>query len=333
MASKNKIRVGFIGCGGIMRGHFDRVSKNPHAQIVALSDNSDASMGRFVERCPSAKGLPVYCDYREMLAKEKLDAVEIATPHTLHFEQAMAAFDKGLHVLLEKPMVCSVAHAKKLLKKAEETGKVLQVSYQRHFGGAYRYVRQAIAKGEIGKVHFVTAQQSQEWYRNQQGAWRQKACLSGGGQLNDSGSHLLDIVLWMTDLVPAEVFAFIDNFDTEVDILTAMSVKYRGGAMGTFSVVGHSTFWWEDISIWGDKGGFFIRNGGEFVMRDENGKNVDVKAQADKMDAGDPDTNFINAILGKEEVQVPGVCGLRVIQLTEAAWQSGKTGQVAKVKR
>lgn len=329
-SKQKKIRVGFIGCGGIARGHFMRMSAIPQVEIVALNDTSPKSIERLIERCPQAAGLPVYSDYKEMLDKVPLDAVEIATPHTLHFEQAMAALDHDLHVLLEKPMVCSVAHAKALMKKAEEKGKVVQISYQRHFGGAYRYVREAIARGEIGPVHFVTAQQSQEWYKSQQGAWRQSLALSGGGQLNDSGSHLLDIVLWMTDLVPAEVFAYIDNLDTEVDILTAMSVKFDNGALATFSVVGHSTLWWEDVSIWGDQGAFFIRNGGAFFM---NKKGETTELTGKIKDAGNPDANFVDAILGKDEVQVPPVCGLRVIQLTEAAWESGRTGKPAKVKK
>jgi len=329
LAKKEKIRVGFIGCGGIARGHFDRLSKIPEAKVVALNDNNPKSMARFVERCPGAAKLPVYQDYRKMLDEVPLEAVEIATPHTLHFEQAIECLERGLHVLLEKPMVCTVPHAKALIAKAQEKGKVLEVSYQRHFAGAYRYVRQAVAAGDIGKLHFVTALQAQEWLVNTRGSWRQTQALSGGGQLNDSGSHLLDIVLWMTDLVPDEVFAFIDNCGTEVDILSAVSVRYEGGALGTFSVVGHSTGWWEDIAVWGDTGAFYIRDGK--LLLQQGGKVADISDRC--QGAGSADANFIDAILGRAEVQVPGLCGLRVIQLTEAAWKSGASGKPVQVEK
>ena len=330
MASKRKIRIGFIGCGGIARGHYDRLSKMPEAKVVALNDTNPQSLARFIERCPSAAKLPVFSDYRQMLEQVPLDAVEIATPHTLHYEQAMACLERGLHVLLEKPMVCTVRHAKALIAAAKKQQKVLEISYQRHFGGFYRHVRAAIARGEIGKVHFITAQQSQEWLTNTRGSWRQQQCLSGGGQLNDSGSHLLDIVLWMTNLKPAEVFAFIDYCGTEVDILSALSVRFQGGALANFSVVGHAVGWWEDVSIWGDKGGFFIRNDGHLYLQ-QQGKTTDISDRT--QGAGSADANFIDAILGRAEVAVPGVCGLRVIQLTEAAWESARTGQPAAVKR
>ena len=131
-----KIRVGFIGCGGNASGHLGRMLGIPEAQVVALCDVDQASLQRAKERNPQAAELPEFTHYQEMLEQVELDAVEISTPHTLHFEQIMAALDKGLHVLTEKPMVCTVDHARQVIAKAEATGKVLMISYQRHLGGA-----------------------------------------------------------------------------------------------------------------------------------------------------------------------------------------------------
>ena len=152
----------------------------------------------------------------------------------------MAALDKGLHVLTEKPMVCSVDHAHQVIEKAKEVGKILMVSYQRHLGAQYRYVRNQIMAGELGEIQFISALQDQKWYQGTMGLWRQQLALSGGGQLNDSGSHLLDIMLWMTGLEVAEVQAYMEYFESEVDINSALSIRFRGGAMGTVSVVGNS---------------------------------------------------------------------------------------------
>jgi predicted dehydrogenase len=320
-----KIRVGFIGCGGIATGHFKRLLEVPEAQVVALNDTSEESLKRFIERVPDAKGLPTFSDYKEMLDAVEMDAVEIATPHTVHFEQAMEALDRGLHVLLEKPMVCCVDHAKKLIAKAKAKNLVVVVSYQRHYDGGYRFVRDAVQKGLLGKVHFVSAMQAQNWYPGP--GWRGEPALSGGGQLNDSGSHLIDIILWTTGLVPDEVFGYIDNMGAKVDILSALSVKFESGALANISVVGHAPGWWEDFSIWGDKGAIYLRSGKILMQKD--GKVEDVTDRGEP--AGNADRNFIEAILGKAEVQSDAIGGLRVIQLTEAAWESGKKGCAVQV--
>ena len=327
----DKIRVGFIGCGGNASGHIGRVLDIPEAEVVALCDVDQASLQRAKERNSQAAELPEFTHYQEMLEQVELDAVEISTPHTLHFEQIMAALDKGLHVLTEKPMVCTVDHARQVIAKAEETGKVLMISYQRHLQAQYRYVRNQVAAGELGDIQFISALQDQKWYQGTIGLWRQQMALSGGGQLNDSGSHLLDIALWMTGLEVAEVQAYMEYFDSEVDINSALSLRFGNGALGTIAVVGNSPTGgiWEDITIWGTKAVVYIRQGQIFYKTQHSNEVYEVN---NLPGSTTPDQNFIDAILGRDQVQVPPECGLRVIELTEAAWASAASGQPVKVK-
>lgn len=327
MASTDKIRVGFIGAGGIARGHFRRINDNPLAEVTALCDISDASIARMIEANPDAAKCPVYYDWEEMLDKEQLDGVQILTPHTLHFEEAMGALDRGLHVLCEKPMVCQVDQAKTLMAKIEESGKVFSLSYQRHQQAEFRYVKSVLDSGKMGDIHYIQAFQAQEWYRGTMGTWRQDPALSGGGQINDSGSHLVDIVFWTTGLVPESVFAYMENLDTQVDILTAASVRFTNGAVGTFSVIGHATGWWEDITWFCDKGALYMRNG-RLLEQNEKGETTEPK---DLPSGSDPDTKWIETILGKAENEATALNGLRVIQFTEAAWVSADTGQPSEV--
>ena len=331
--STEKIRFGMIGCGGNARGHMTRLLGMEDVEIVGLCDTAEASLKASVESHPSLASCPQFTDYRQMLDKVELDAVEISTPHTAHFAQIMDSLDKGLHVLCEKPMVCKVEDAKALLEKLEGSDLVFGISYQRHYMAPYRYCREVIASGELGKVTFFSCLQSQNWYSGQVGGgtWRSKMEFSGGGQLNDSGSHLLDIMLWMVDLQPAEVFAYVDNLGSEVDILTAASIKFDGGAMGNFSVVGHSVNWLEDITIWCEKGTLAIR--GPEVWSWVGGETREIVPPEVLGRNWTPDENFIAAIRGREEIQAPAACGLRTIQLTEAAWRSGDTGKPAPVLR
>jgi len=325
-----KIRFGFIGCGSNACGHVGRILEMPETQIMALCDISDQSLDRMREHNPGVVGLPCYHDFRDMLNEVELDAIQISTPHTVHYEQIMGSLEKGLHVLTEKPMVCTVAHAKDVIRKAKEVGKTLMISYQRHLMPAFRYVRNQILAGELGKIQFISALQDQNWYRGTCGSWRQELSQSGGGQLNDSGSHLLDIILWMTGLAVDEVQAFVENFESEVDINSALSMRFRNGAMGNISVVGGSPVpgMWEDISIWGSKAAIYMRNGKIIYKTALTHESFEPSGLPG---ATSPDRNFVDALLGRDEVQVPALCGLRVIQLTEAAWESARSGRPVRV--
>ncbi|MBO3803151.1 MAG: Gfo/Idh/MocA family oxidoreductase, partial [Candidatus Brockarchaeota archaeon] len=272
---------------------------------------------------PQARRCEVFFDYVQMLDSVDLDAVEILTPHALHFEQIMESLSRGLHVLVEKPMVCKVEHAKKVVEKSELSSKVVLVSYQRHYQPHFRYVKRAISSGELGNVQFVSALQCQDWLEGTKGTWRQDPAVSGGGQLNDSGSHLLDIILWTTGLRAVEVFAYVDNLGSRVDINSALAVKFDNGAEANVSVVGNSPTWWEDITFLGEKGAIFYRNG-RLQRLEAGGEGF---LEPTKLPQGsNPDRNFVRAILGIEPVESPPECGLRVAELTEAAWRSAESG-------
>lgn len=326
-----KIRMGFIGCGGNASSHVQRCLDIPEVEIVGLCDTSEQSVKRCRERNPGVADLPVFREYRDLLNQVEMDAVQISTPHTFHFDQIMDSLDKGLHVLTEKPMVCTVGHAEQVIKKSREVGTVMMVAYQRHLMPHFRYVRNQVMAGELGEIQFVSALQDQGWYRGTAGTWRQELALSGGGQLNDSGSHLLDIILWMTGLEVEAVQAYMENFDSEVDINSALSVRFRNGAMGNISIVGNSPVrgMWEDITIWGSKAVVYMRQGKVSI---KVAGSTDTYEPSGLPGASSPDRNFVDAILGRDEVQVPPICGLRVIELTEAAWKSGEKGRPVKVK-
>lgn len=322
MSEAGKVRVGMIATGGMARFHMNQMAGVPELQIVALCDPNPDAIERARAISPATANLPAFASHQEMLRAVEMDAVEVATPHTLHFEHVVAGLEAGLHVLCEKPLVCSVADAKALIEKRDATGKVCLLSYQRHYQPEFRYIRQQIQSGAFGKVTFVNALQCQQWKKGTAGTWRQDPALSGGGQLNDSGSHLLDIILWVTGLGVDKVSAHIDNCGTPVDINSALALTFKGGAQATISVVGDAPCWHEDLTIWCENGVFFMRNG-KLSVCDGDGNRY---AFEHLTGGSNPDRNFADAILGRAEVQSPFECGLRVIELTEAAWKSAANG-------
>lgn len=327
----SKVRVGIIGTGGIAQGHVKRLLANPDAEITALCDIRLEALTKTVERNPDVKGVPQFTDFREMIAAGNLDAVEVCTPHTTHYEQTMESLGSGLHVLSEKPMVCTVAHAHDVIKKIDAAGRVFVLNYQRHYQPEFLYIRDRIASGEYGAVQFVQGIQGQEWLRAVAGSWRHDPALSGGGQLNDSGSHMLAVLLFTTGLSVKRCCAFIDNLGAKVDINSALNIEFEGGAQGNVSVVGNAPSWYEDITIWCEKGAFYMRNG-KLEVSDAVGKRH-IPTSDELPQGSNPDDNFISVILGKEEIGCPASFGLRVIEWTEAAWNSAATGETVRVLR
>lgn len=328
----DKVRIIAIGVGGMGRHHINLLKRVPEAEIVALVDPATASIEATRQRFEDLAYTPAFSDYRQAIKEVEADAVVIVTPHNEHFEQGMDALEAGLHVLMEKPFVAGSENAEKLVKFAEEKGRHLAVSYQRHLQGHFAYLREMIASGELGTIQYVSAYQAQAWLVGTAGTWRQDPELACGGQLNDSGSHLLDIVLWVTGLEPKEVSATIDNRGSRVDIDTALSVRCTNDAILSFNIVGSSSIgWWEDVSIHGDKGTALVRNGSLYVAR-EGERTPQLIDKEDLPTDGDPDSNFVDLVLGRvNAAAAPAECGLRVARLTEAAWRSAESGKTITI--
>jgi predicted dehydrogenase len=324
--SLDKVRVAMIGCGGFQRYRLGNLAKVADAEVVALVDPEEKQIQLTKEAHPQLAEVVTFNDHAEMLDKIKPDAVMIATPHTQHVGQILDSFSAGANVCCEKPLITNVQDAHRIIKVRDETGKVGMVSYQRHFQPEYRFIKQKIESGEVGPVQFIAALQGQSWLRGTKGSWRQLHSLSGGGQLNDSGSHLIDIILWSTGVSAASVSAYGDNFGTEVDINSALAMKCKNGALATFSVVGNGIGWHEDVTVFCEDVVFYVREGKLTTVDRENKRTLH-----DDLGPGTtPDQNFIDAITGKGVCESPFECGLEVIRLTEAAWESMESGGAPK---
>ncbi|MEF8851353.1 MAG: Gfo/Idh/MocA family oxidoreductase [Haloarculaceae archaeon] len=326
------IRLGAVGLGGLGTMQLYGVADRDDVEIVAGADVARTARENFEDGFDA----PAYADYEAMLDGEDLDAVTIVTPHTLHYEQTRACLERDLHVLLEKPMVTGTRDAVDLVRRAREHDLVLQVGYQRHLHPGYRAVRETLQSGEIGDVHMASCYLAQDWISGQEGAWRTDPELSGGGQLIDSGSHLLDALLWTTDSEAREVAAVMDYRDHDVDVNTALSATLEGPDGPITASVGISadgTGFEEGLVVWGTDG--YLRFGqGELTVFDGGGD-----PDSEEFDAGDYQEQtaakvaaFLGAVRGERENPVPGEYGLRVTALTEAAYRARESGETVDVR-
>jgi len=318
------VRVAAIGCGGFQRYRLGNLLKVPNVEVVALVDPVPEQLDRIKAAHPAVANARLFDYHHNMFKEMKPDAVMIATPHTLHCQQVIDCLEQGVHTCCEKPLVTSIDDAHKVIAARDKAGKVGMVSYQRHYQAEFRWIKERLASGVSGPIQFIQVLQGQPWLRLCKGTWRHEKALSGGGQLNDSGSHVIDIMLWVTGLRAESVSANIENFDCEVDINSTVNIRFTNGAMGSVNIIGNGYGFYEDITIFCEEEVYYMREGKLTVV--DRGEN---RWKAEQISGGStPDQNFIDAIRGTAECESPFECGLEVIRLTEAAWQSAEQGGV-----
>ncbi len=327
-----KVRVAILGCGGMAGAHARRFKPNPDVEVVALCDVNEGVVNAYIEKHLSDYPRPaVFTDPARMYSEAGPDAVTIVTPHTLHFEHGMQALEAGCHVLMEKPMVTDADQAYQLAAKVNETGKVFTIGYNTPCTPQFRYLRNLIRSGELGKLETVTGWLTQNWRQATAGSWRQNPALSGGGQMYDSGAHLFNSLVWLVEQPVGEVLAFTDNVGTPVDINGTANIRFRNGVLATITIVGNCPN--------SGAGMYLSFTEGRVQVDGWNGTWIDVfKREGQVHDlplqgqAETPNDNFINAILGRDEPMTSPQNGINQSELMDAIYESARTGAVARPK-
>ena len=145
------VKVGLIGYGYWGPNLARCFSEAPKAQLAAVHDRRPDALRKAGQRYPHARMIGSLEDF---LRDPELDAVAIATPVRTHYALALAALRAGKHVLIEKPMACTSQEARRLVDEAERRGRVLMVDHTFVYTGAVRKVRELVAAGELGQIHY-----------------------------------------------------------------------------------------------------------------------------------------------------------------------------------
>ncbi len=331
----SSIRIGLIGCGLNMReAHARRLLQMPEARIAGICDPERENVERMRDAHALLRGLPAFADYRELLDQTPLDAVVVSTPHVFHYPQISEALQRGLHVLAEKPLVTRSEHARRLIELRDKRRRVLLLSYQRHYQGAYRHLRRLVQAGTLGRINMIVGHQSEDWLTANAGRWRTEPEISGGGVVADVMSHILEALLWITDHRPEEVYACFDGRGTRVEVVAALTVRFENGLTASISTGGDTRrpCFHEEINLWGERGAVELvwERGAVITEWLPQRRNV---PESEWPAGSDPDRNFVNAVLGLEPVECPAEWGLKVTLLKEAAWESGRLRQPVRVAR
>lgn len=331
------VRIGGIGgIGGI--GHLE-LHLAAGMDDVVITAGADTSVGaRAVFE--SEFDAPAYEDYQTLLDRHggELDGILIATPHAYHYEQATACLKAGVDVMLEKPMTIDVRDAVNLVETARRQNRILKVGYQRHFHPVFRMIRHLIASNRIGTIHTVACYIGQNWFSSHQGTWRIDPEVSGGGELYDTGSHLLDALLWVTNGIPMTVTASIEFAKPDIDVSAALTTRLRMDdttAIASITVTGDGVAMdpREGYVIWGTHGGV-VYTGDRLYLEHKGATRYEVptgtKSNFDIATRRKVE-DFVTTI---DEGQRPMVTedAVQVTALTEAAYMAAAEEQTVDVQ-
>jgi predicted dehydrogenase len=333
---QSKVRIAFLGCGGMMGAHATRLKNHPDVDIVGLCDVTEEVVKNFAARhlAGTAQQPRFFTDAGEMYAALKPDAVLISTPHTQHYGQAVQALAAGCHIFMEKPMVTSLEQAYALADEVKKSGKIFVVGYNTPCSGEFIYLRELIRSKTLGKLELVTGFISQDWLRATAGSWRQDPALSGGGQAYDSGAHLFNSLCWSVESDVAEVFAYVDHHGARVDINSVSSIKFANGVLANITISGNCPGGGSFMAFIFDGGRVEIDGWGAGWLNVWKGdQKVKYPLITPDMGAPSPDHNFIDAILGRAEPRTSAANGIIQSQVMDAIYESQRTGQPARPKR
>lgn len=346
----DKVNIGVIGAGWWATfSHIPALLANPHVDVIAINRPDREGL----DKVANTFGLiHAYLDAAEMLAKEQLHGVVVASPHVLHAEHARLALDYGLHVLIEKPMATTAADARELVGKARAKNVQIIMPYGWNYKPMTDVARRLIREGWVGNVRHVVTQMAsalsdlfggEQMLETKDHVFRPPASTwadprrSGGygwGQL----THALGALFRITDLEPARVFAKTGLSPAGVDYYDAAVVEFTNGA--TMALSGSATVpktrsFQLDIRIFGTEGMllFDIERARVEAIRHDGKTHIEpLPANAGDYEQVEPITRLVEICRGNEVVNpADGVIGMRATALLDAMYRSTNSGRMEEV--
>jgi predicted dehydrogenase len=342
------VRVAVIGTGWwSTQAHLPALEAHPAAEIVALADPDAEALARAAERFGVGQ---TFEDAASLLAAVELDAAVVAVPNALHAPVARACLERGLHVLLEKPMTVDPADADDLADLADRRGLGLIMGYGWHYNRQVLDVRAAIAEGRIGEIEAVSclfASVVRELYRGRPERYRdvlgyslttprpatyRDTSLSGGGQGQSQLTHAAALLQWLTGLESVEVAAFTADQDVGTDLVDAVSIRFSNGAIGSIVSTGGVVPTQPELleyRIFGRAGHIILDvDGGtaSIHLADGSVETLDQLPEEQRYPESAPVRDLVAVAQGREASGSPPLLGARTVALVDAMYRSARDG-------
>lgn len=265
-----KIGIGIIGTGmqgGVLTAP---VMANPHAKIVGLAEIREGVAEGFSDRF--GIDVPIFTDYRELLAMDGLDAVIVTTSNEVHGSISVAAVEAGKHTLCEKPMTTDIADARAMVAAQKKADVRTMIGYTKRFFKGTRFLYDFLRREDLGRIYHVRAFYFQSWLCNPNApvVWRLEKERTGTGVLGDLAAHVTDLSQYLVGDEITRVSGMMKTFYSERPSLTdpgrkqtvdvddgvVFGTEFKNGALGVIeasrNATAHPDHW--RIEILAEKG-------------------------------------------------------------------------------
>ena len=348
----NKARIGVIGAGWwATQFHIPSLKAYEKADLVGVADikpDKAASAADFYDIRNT------YDNHQDLLAAG-VDGVVIAVQHAYHYDVARDALDAGVHVLVEKPMTLSAAHAWDLVERANRNGVHLMVGYTFQFTRHAQTAREIVQSGGIGELQMVCGiftswvesylrgrpQEYAEAFNfpvtGPEPSTYSDPHVAGGGQGHLQVTHPMGMALWVTGRRAVEVHAYMQSYDLDVDLVDSFSFRLDNGASGTMASTGAKRpgqRLYQGFVYGGSEG--CIRQdlaGGRLEVQYNDGTSEQFPdlSEEEQYPAHLPSRGLTDLALGGTVNHAPGELGARVVEFLEAGYASAASGMPVRI--
>ena len=351
--AKKKLRVAFIGAGGIAGAHMRQYAEMDDVEMVAMADVLPDGMKKWADQYGIEQS---FSDYKEMLRKVKPEAVSVCTPNGLHAETTIAALRAGAHVLVEKPMAMNAREAQRMLTAAKKAKCKLVIGFQQRFDPKAQFVKNAVDSGNFGKVLFGRVQALRRRGIPNWGVFGRKE-LQGGGPLIDIGVHVLEVTHYVMGsprpiAASGNIYTYLGdkksdalsqwpNWDHKtytVEDLAIGQIRFENGATihieSSFAAHIEKDVW--NFQLMGEKGGATFDPPKLFT--DDNGYMINSepgwlpRAQDFSSIFGLKMRNFVEHVHYDKPTMAPGEHGLMVQKMLDGIYESAEKGREVAIK-
>ena len=254
------IRVGIVGCGLIGNKRAQVIKKDPESFLCAVADLNVLPAAGLLKECGEGKGV-AYKDWEEMLEKEPLDAVVVATPNKFLKKITLRAAQQGMHVLCEKPLGKNIWEAERMVAVAGENGVILKTGFNHRYHPGIFKAHEMVEKGELGPLYFIRCVYGHGGRPGYDKEWRASKEICGGGELLDQGVHVVDLFRWfMGDF--DEAYGHTPTYFWNMEVEDNAFAVFRGEKGQTASMHTSWTQWKNRFTfeVFGEAG-YMIING------------------------------------------------------------------------
>jgi predicted dehydrogenase len=330
------MKVAVIGVGSMGKNHARVYSELPEADLVAVADADQ----KLVLATAGKHGAHAYTDYREMLKKEKPEAVSVVVPTALHEEVGMAALNAGAHVLMEKPIAATVEEGQRLIEKAHAVKKQLMVGHIVRFNPAMQVLKQKLMDGDLGRIFQVFCRRAGPF----------PARIRDVGVVVDLAPHDLDVMRFLIGSEPLRVYAETERrIHTDHEDLLWGLLRFPDGVVGSLEINWLTPTKIREVLVLGERGLFRIDDLTQDLYFYENAQVNNDLWPALKTLKGVSEGHmvryaiqryeplkaelqaFLGAVKEGKPVPVSGEDGLEALRLALALVEAGQKHQVIEV--